>query len=117
MIVLIVDFGKDVLSEAPLADWTLKLGRFVALGLLARYELIGRHKVVLSMLLLHSLREVPLSQIYDGLLVFIECNLTNLPSGALLNQFCHSSDHSRRSHRRSHLRIIWEDLWRSLHLS
>ena len=98
MVVLIVYFGEDVLPEAPPADRTLNLVRFVALGLLTCYDLIGRRKLIFSMLLLDSLCEVPLSQVYNGLFVFVECDLTNLLGGALLSQLGYAGDHGRRSH-------------------
>ena len=79
MVVLIVDFSEDVLPEASLADWTLNMVRLGDRWLLACYKLISRCKVILCMLLLDGLCEVPLSQIYNWLLVFVECDLTNLP--------------------------------------
>ena len=66
-----MDLSEDVLSEAPLADWTLNHVWFIALRLLACYEFIGRRELILSMLLLDCLRKVPLSKIYDWLLVFV----------------------------------------------
>ena len=86
MIVHIVYFSEDVLSEAPLANWTFNHVWLVTQWLLTCNKLISRCELILGVLLLDCLCEVPLSQIYDRLFVFIEGNLTDLSSRAWLTQ-------------------------------